>query len=109
MTNLNPRIAERIAYLKRLLSIYIRFDKRYSTFDITIVDSTDKKCYVKIEFYKSVEVKDAYGVVCRYDNIKSGIFTIASLTRLTNVYRNAVNKLFKNRKNKISYDEYELV
>lgn len=105
MEAISPRITERISYLRRLLNIYIRFDKRYSHFDISVENNTGKTCYVKVEFYKSVEVEDADGVVRRYENVKSGTFTIARLSRLINVYRTTVSKLFKNRRNMVSYDE----
>lgn len=92
---MNLRQSEKLSYLKRLLSIYIRFIP-FDEFEVT-VEMDNGKTYVKVEFFKQVTVLNSNNEAVVARNTKEKRYIISELNKVIDLYRKLLRTKFKSR------------
>lgn len=90
--------------MKRLLEVYLNF----VPYDGVIVDveNENEKLYVRVSFYKNIEIVGNHGVERNVQNRREIKFVINEIGKLVNFYKNKLRTKFKERHEKNVITDY---
>lgn len=95
---MNEKQLAKLYYLKRLLSLYVKFLKSYNSYSVVFNEKTSE---VEVKFYKKIKVMSSMGVEIDSENRSETSFFASDIGRIVSIYKRKMNNKFKTRHNEL--------